>query len=522
MIAVTKGLLVILLFVLPCTFTQAQQELKVDLDTRYQIMEGFGASDAWRTQFVGKNWPMHKREKIADLLFSQEYDEKGNPKGIGLSLWRFYIGAGSTEQGDNSDIKNEWRRVGCFLNENGQYDWTKQPGQQWFLQAAKARGVEKFLAFTIAPPVFWSTNQKAYSIKEDPHMNIQEDKMDDYADFLAEVISYFQNQKDIHFDYLSPVNEPQWDWSNGNQEGTPATNEEIFSFTKHLSESLQKRNLHTQIVIGEAGSIAYLTGEQDKPLQGNQVEAFFAEESPLYIGDLPNVKKTISGHSYFTTWPVEKLVTSREALDEKRRSVDKELGYWQSEFCILEKTDEIGSGHERDLGMNTALYVARVIHADIVLAQASSWQWWTALTTFDYKDGLIYLDTGNEHDLYNRTAMKNDGKFHGSRLLWTFGNFSQFIRPGMRRVGTNFTHEVTQENVLVSAYHDESHGKVVVLLINQSSMEKTIVIHDKNIQYDRKYITSELHTLDYEKVEGNKLTIPARSVTTLTGKVKTN
>jgi hypothetical protein len=26
----------------------------------------------------------------------------------------------------------------------------------------------------------------------------------------------------IEFDYISPFNEPQWDWENGNQEGTPA------------------------------------------------------------------------------------------------------------------------------------------------------------------------------------------------------------------------------------------------------------------------------------------------------------
>lgn len=132
-------------------------------------MDGFGASDAWRFQFVGENWPEEKREKIADLLFSQKSDEDNNPIGIGLSMWRFYIGSGSTEQGDSSGIRNAWRRSECFLNEEGVCDWNKQQGQQWFLQAAKKHGVEKFLAFTIAAPVFWSINGKGYSMVDSPY-----------------------------------------------------------------------------------------------------------------------------------------------------------------------------------------------------------------------------------------------------------------------------------------------------------------------------------------------------------------
>ena len=59
-------------------------------DVEYQVIDGFVASDAWRAQFVGKNWPMEKRNKIADLLFSQKVDKSGNPKGI-QSIPRVHI-----------------------------------------------------------------------------------------------------------------------------------------------------------------------------------------------------------------------------------------------------------------------------------------------------------------------------------------------------------------------------------------------------------------------------------------------
>ena len=88
-----------------CKSSISYSKISIDTNTRYQTIEGFGASDAWRCQYVGANWPEPKKNRIAELLFSKEVDKKGNPKGVGLSIWRFYIGAGTTEQGDNSDIK---------------------------------------------------------------------------------------------------------------------------------------------------------------------------------------------------------------------------------------------------------------------------------------------------------------------------------------------------------------------------------------------------------------------------------
>lgn len=37
--------------------------------------------------------------------------------------------------------------------------------------------------------------------------------------------------------------------------------------------------------------------------------------------------------------------------------------------------------------------MARVIHYDIVVGGASSWQWWLAISPYDYKDGLVCVHT---------------------------------------------------------------------------------------------------------------------------------
>lgn len=493
------------------------QALKININKNEvcQTMEGFGASDAWRCQFVGANWPDEKKERIAELLFSKEFDSQGNPKGIGLSIWRFYIGAGTSEQGADSDIKNEWRRAESFIDANGSYDWNKQKGQQWFLQKAKSYGVEKFLAFSISAPVHWTKNGKGYN--DDllsGSLNLQVDKYDNYATFMVEVLKHF-NSEGIPFDYLSPINEPQWEWEKKSQEGTPATNVDMTQLAHLLNKEIDKTDLITEVVLGEAADLRWLYSTYNKPKRGNQIEYFLGENGT--VRHLKHVKNTIVGHSYFTTWPVDSLIQIRQKLNKKLEK--HKVGYWQSEFCILENTDDIGGGNKRDLGIDTALYVARVIHADITLANASSWQWWTALTNADYKDGLIYLDTGNQKDLFNLDKMKTDGDFHDSKLLWALGNYSRFIKPDMKRIEVGLAQKSSvkknYKEVMLSAYKDEATSKLVLVAINYSSKDKTIDFSNYNI--NEKYVTSQDKNLEFKHITSKKITLEARSVNTLIG-----
>ena len=61
-----------------------------------------------------------KKNRLAELLFSKELDENGNPKGMGLSCWRFNIGSGSATQGDDAGMGDS-KRTECFLNPDGTY-----------------------------------------------------------------------------------------------------------------------------------------------------------------------------------------------------------------------------------------------------------------------------------------------------------------------------------------------------------------------------------------------------------------
>jgi O-glycosyl hydrolase len=243
--------------------------LSLNFNDQRQEIHSFGASDAWSTQFVGMNWPLEKREKIAELLFSTETNNEGNPNGAGLSGWRFNIGAGSAEQGISSGINDEWRRAECFLNADGTYNWNKHLGQRWFLQAADAYGVKEITAFVNSPPVHYTENNKAWS-DGGSSTNLRSDRYEDYAIFLATVLNELNTRDGLNIKYISPVNEPQWDWDNRGQEGSPYTNAEIARCVRHLSDQLTDQGLSTQIEIPDAAQITYIYKYADKPQRGNQ------------------------------------------------------------------------------------------------------------------------------------------------------------------------------------------------------------------------------------------------------------
>ncbi|HVV72775.1 MAG TPA: glycoside hydrolase, partial [Verrucomicrobiae bacterium] len=497
-------------------------QVRINPHTKYQVIDGFGASDAWRCEFVGKNWPREKRDRIADLLFSRAVDPNGNPKGIGLSLWRFNIGAGTAEQGDASGIHNPWRRAECFQSPDGTYNWSKQQGQQWFLRAARDRGVERFLAFANSPPVHLTRNGKGYAAKHEPYFNIKPGEFDAYAGFLADVLEHFQKEG-LPFDYLSPFNEPQWAWDNAAQEGTPGQNIELQALVRYLSAELFQRKLSTQLVIGEAGTIGHVFMMMtnfpgaDTPGRDAQAQFFFSPASPFYLGNLPNVALLISAHDYYSVWPLEKQVEYRQALHQSLAAANPRLGYWQSEYCILEPPNsEVPGGAGRDLGMNTALYVARLIHHDLTIALARSWQWWTAISEADYKDGLVYLDDGSmgaTGKMGPKThSLMRDGVVRESKLLWAFGNYSRFVRPGMTRVACTVKPEQSYVNGLLASAYKGPRNKLVVVLVNLSPQEKRGDIGQSR-EFEV-YTTCENANLERRIEKGSSVTLPGRSVVT--------
>ena len=485
-------------------------EVSVLTTTGHQFIEGFGASDAWSAQFVGKNWPQSKKEEIADLLFSKVMSSDGSPKGIGLNSWRFNIGAGSANQGANSGIDDSWRRAESFMTSTG-YDWDAHEGQRWFLQAAKQRGVSHFTAFSNSPPIYLTKNSKAHS-SGGASANLSEDKFDAYATFLTDVITNFRDKEGINFNHVSPFNEPQWDWTGG-QEGSPWMNDEIASVTRILDQKLLEGNLAIKIELAEAGKLNYLYENADKTGRGSQLNEFFDAGSGNYIGNLQSVPSKIVGHSYYTTHGTNTLLNIRKTLLNELTKTDPLMEFWMTEYCLLENNNEI-EGNGRDLGIDPALYLGRVMYADLAVANASHWSWWLAVSPYDYKDGLIYIDNN-----------KQDGLVYDSKILWAMGHYSRFIEEGYQRVDIKRSDSQSVEQsiggLLISAFKAPDSSKVVMVFVNQRSISIPVKmkIEGKSAYNAKIYQTtaSKQDNLSFKKTITNEdqLSIPSRSLVTV-------
>ncbi len=472
----------------------------LDSSIRHQVIDNFGANDAWSIQKIGAEWSETNKNKIADLLFSTN-------TGIGLSCWRFYLGAGINLE----TIRSSWRTSESFEVAPGKYDWTRQPGERWFLRAAKARGVKQFGATVYSPPLRLTRNGLSNLGRDTKSTtNLKPGAEDEFAGYLADTLKHFRDEADAgertDFDYIFPVNEPQWGWQD-KQEGNRVANDDLKKIFRALKSRFDRAGVTTKILGPESGSIPDLTSP-DQPAR-EKWGADYGNYLKLICGD-PELAACFGGiityHSYWSDENPGKLIPHRAALG---RAFTNYPGWkiWQSEYCLMEP--------RRDLGMDAALRLARVIHCDLTLVNASAWQWWLAVSGGDYKDGLIYTDykkSGDAETIYE------------SKLLWALGNFSRFIRPGMVRVELSGPQDVN--GLLASAYQAPEKRPAVMVFVNLSEESQRVQINFKPVAAGRSaeiYFTPHTTSASGNLVAGPAVqlsrggVIPARSVVTFVG-----
>ena len=485
--------------------------IHVDLDQKYQTIDNFSASDCWWAHIIGDKWTEANKDSVADLLFS-------TTKGIGLSAWRFNLGGGF-----DPTIPDSWRSVETFEVSPGKYDWSQDSGGQWFLQAAKERGVSQFIAFVNSPPKSMTHNGHTYCTENLGSTNLKDGYYNQFSKYLVDILKHFRDSAGIDFNYLSPVNEPQWEW-NGidlkgdkpSQEGNRASNDDIKNIVDSIYTEMNNQNVSTNIIIPESGSLPdwYTTESSISNKYGKTYGSYL---NLFNNSDISNkAAKIFAGHSYWSDLLSSEVVQARQSL-YTHMSQYFPLGYkyWVTEYCILQGPNGEGGGG-RDLTMATALNIARIIHFDLTDANASAWQWWLAVSKYDFKDGLLY------------TNYSVNGTYQSiiqSKTLWAFGNYSRYIRPGSQRISCTGANDKT--GLMASAYIDAADSKVIMVFVNVSSSSKEILFNFsgldslQQIKYATPYVTSDNsgdNLKAYNAVSVDSIyTVPAKSVVTMIG-----
>lgn len=516
-------------FILTVLSADAQiRQVKLDPAKTYQTIDHFTASDAWSGNFVGQYWAEVQKEQIARWLFCQNLDNTGSPAGIGLSMWRVNLGAGTLEQ-DSADIVPYQRRAESFLAKDGlSYDWRKCAGQQYFMQKAASYGCNNFLLFSNSPPVQYTKNGKGWSSSA-KNANIKPEGYPLFAGYMADVAKYFIDKKGWNIRSISPINEPQGNWTSPKQEGSPWRNAEMKRLLIDLDKALSERRLDkVKIAIAESAKLRWLYEEDpDKSVRerfGNdgpyyQVKAFFDPQSSNYVGNLKHLEPAIGGHDYLDHATNKLLKSTREKAGFAAKKYN--LEFHQTEWCMLPGLKLPMDGFTADwkpdnyADMQVALLMGRLIYSSMVYADAAAWGYWKGME-INGNHALISLfpKDGN---------IASGGAVRSNKLLWALGNYSFFIRPGYKRIALEGADEL--DSLAGSAYLSADGSRIVAVFVNsvfdalpvKVDFPATVVKRIKGVSVFRTDNSTDLGNLhiDRQYTADRQFVMAPRSITTL-------
>jgi O-glycosyl hydrolase len=249
--------------------------------------------------------------------------------------------------------------------------------------------------------------------------------------------------------WISPVNEPQWNWSYKNgQEGCHYGPKEVLELTRVLLQTLQENQLDVQLSMFESGE-----------WKSSDVYVEKLSSDPQVWNALPH----LSIHSYWSTRADKERFMNYMNKNHPGKSL------WMSEWTEMTE--------DRDTGMDSALVMASTMHDDLTIANVTSWQYWIAVSKYQYRDGLIYVNP-LDHDVIQ------------TKRLWVMGNYSRFIRPGFVRLDVQGGSDVLQ----VSAYRSADDQRWVLVAVNLSKQPVELQLQAINGQLPvqaEQYETSE-------------------------------
>jgi len=436
-------------------------KIRVNPEIEHQKIDGFGASGAWWAQTVG-GWPEEEIDSIIGLLYG--------PKGAALSMYRFNVGAGGGEE-----IEDPWRRAETFETGSGTYDWKRDANAIRILRKIRGCGVNQYVFFANSPPTRLTRSGMA-SGGPGGGPNLKPGAEEEFAQYLLDVTEYWKEHLSLPSVTVSPINEPQWKWGGDGrgQEGCNYTPAGAAQLLRAVAAEIERRNSSILLEGPEAARWGHETPEY--------LDAVLDEE-----GLAPRLHR-LAIHSYFSN------------REEKAATLDflKKRGSYppiaMTEWCEMK--------HGRDTGMESALTLARVIHEDLTLVNASSWAVWIAVSRYDYRDGLLYIDPDSRNVV-------------PTKRLWVAGQFARYIRPDFVRIHAS----ADPSSLLVTGFRSPENSEVVLVLINPEDDELSVQFDWSHpaAEFTLKDVQVTSGSADLSEVEqtGSPVTLQRKSVTTI-------
>lgn len=470
--------------------------LKVDTVCKQQEITGWGTSAAWWAQVAGAS---EKADDYAKLLYSEE--------GLGLNIYRYNVGAGEKENPESRiwDNKNSWRAAESFLvynEESGkyEYDWNQDKAAQDMLDLCLSYGcIDTVVLFANSPHYSMCVSGHASGGFEPAQSNLKKECYDDFAEYMLDIAEYFIG-KGVPVKYISPINEPQWDWGGDwvGQEACHYEIDEVIELGKVFAAEIKERNLDVKLSLAESGQAGDHAMDCIDKIYENQ--------------DIVDVLGTYAYHSY---WTNDFLL--KKAYGDYIRKNYKDVELEMSEWC------ELPCEHTID-DIEGALIMAKTISEDVTLTGVNSWTSWVAVN-----QGGIYADS--------MIAANDDycNSYEIAKRYYAMAHFSKFVPVGSRAVnfdvsiaditaeeawwkqeidGKEYPVYLIENNMNVSAFKTPD-GDYVVVIVNQGD-EKDVSLCMPT--FDVKAYTTDADRnleLTHESCGVTTVEIPASSITTI-------
>lgn len=466
---------------------KTDMEITVNTDKIYQTVTGFGASAAWWAQDIG-GWTeptatgTEIRTEILELLYGEN--------GIDLDIYRYNLGAGSKSE-DSSYYSDTWRKTESFITSDGTVDYSCDANAVWCMQKAVDLGVQNVVFFSNSAPDTMTINGKTHSDADESRVdyvndagenvyfskpNLDASQYKRFADYTLDAVEHFRKQG-IPVTAVSPINEPQWAWQGGQEECHYEPNEVVALYKVFLDE-MQSRGLAdtTELSMFESG----------QPF-GDTLKRYLD-----LIMDDKELRAAINGldtHSYWST-----------SEHKEKTAKYLQLHYRDLPVRCTEWT-EMQNG--KDVTMDSALVLANTMLEDLTILNAESWSYWIAVSAYDYRDGLIYVD-------------RDAHTYETTKRLYTLGNFSKFVKSGAVRIGAS-----VGKGLPLSSIAFDCGDTVSVIVVNSTETEQVFTVNFKgkaNFKALSVFVTDATHNLECVYAQpfaaNVSYTVPAQSVTT--------
>lgn len=462
---------------------------------KQQEFNGFGTSTCWWAQNIDDE---DVRQKLAKELFSSD--------GLGINILRYNVGGGTNPEHDR--IAYEWRKTESFYYYNEatgkyEYDFSRDANAQAFLKQAlhqENSTVDTVILFANSPHYSMTISGESGGNTVAGETNLAPEHYGDFVDYFLTITEHFISEG-IPVKYISPLNEPQWDWSGewSGQEGCHYEVQQVLELLALFSKGIDERGLDVKISAPESGEVSELTTEYFNTIASDK-EAY----------------KNVASLAYHSYWSDFNLY-GKQCLGDLI-SGEKFKGYSvdMTEWCELPCSNDVDATY-------AAVLMARTMANDINYSKVNSWSSWVAVNGVGRKDGKLYSDglfwTEDDFSEYDKTIR-----------YYAMGHFSKFV-PAGSQVLTSKCDTASLAYILHTNWNTDPEymelnfcafktpqGKTVVVIVNQET-DRTVKLSlpltvAKSMSV---YTTDDEHRLDetYRGFVKRSIKVSANSITTV-------